>query len=107
MLFSHVVRWNDVEARIEMHLEAARDVHFSVDGRLFSMASGETIHTENSLKIRRAGRSRAPVSWRLDSDRRLDQSEGILLTDSCEGRDRSVGAEPRQQTSDLQSDGTP
>jgi L-histidine Nalpha-methyltransferase len=48
--FSHVVRWNDVEARIEMHLEAARDVHFLVDGRLFSMASGETIHTENSLK---------------------------------------------------------
>jgi L-histidine Nalpha-methyltransferase len=26
--FSHVARWNDAEARIEMHLEAARDVHF-------------------------------------------------------------------------------
>ena len=48
--FSHVARWNDGEARIEMHLKAARDVHFSVDGRLFSMASGETIHTENSFK---------------------------------------------------------
>ena len=48
--FRHVVRWNDVEARIEMHLEAARDVQFSVDGRLFSMTSGETIHTENSFK---------------------------------------------------------
>ena len=48
--FSHVVRWNDVEARIEMHLQATRDVQFSVDGRLFSMASGETIHTENSFK---------------------------------------------------------
>ena len=48
--FSHVVRWNDVEARIEMHLKAARDVQFSVDGRIFSMASGETIHTENSFK---------------------------------------------------------
>jgi L-histidine N-alpha-methyltransferase len=48
--FSHVVRWNDVEARIEMHLKADRDVHFSVDGRIFSMASGETIHTENSIK---------------------------------------------------------
>ena len=48
--FSHVPRWNDVESRIEMHLKAARDIHFSVDGRSFSMASGETIHTENSLK---------------------------------------------------------
>jgi len=48
--FHHLVRWNDAEARIEMHLEAARDVHFSVDGRRFSMAEGETIHTENSLK---------------------------------------------------------
>ena len=33
-----------------MHLKAARDVQFSVDGRIFSMASGETIHTENSFK---------------------------------------------------------
>jgi L-histidine N-alpha-methyltransferase len=48
--FSHVVRWNDVESRIEMHLETTRDVHFSVDGRIFSMARGETIHTESSFK---------------------------------------------------------
>jgi L-histidine Nalpha-methyltransferase len=48
--FKHVVRWNDIEARIELHLEATRDVRFSVDGRLFAMASGETIHTENSFK---------------------------------------------------------
>ena len=48
--FRHVARWNDAEARIEMHLEATRDVHFEVDGRYFSMARGETIHTESSLK---------------------------------------------------------
>lgn len=48
--FCHLVRWNDAEARIEMHLEAARDVHFAIEGRHFSMAKGETIHTENSLK---------------------------------------------------------
>lgn len=48
--FRHVARWNDAEARIEMHLEAVRDVRFEVDGRRFSMAEGETIHTENSLK---------------------------------------------------------
>jgi L-histidine Nalpha-methyltransferase len=48
--FSHVARWNDTEARIEMHLEALRDVSFSVDGRPFAMSKGKTIHTENSFK---------------------------------------------------------
>ncbi len=48
--FKHLVRWNDAEARIEMHLEARRNVSFEVAGRRFSMAEGETIHTENSLK---------------------------------------------------------
>jgi len=48
--FRHVARWNDSEARIEMHLEAVRDVRFEVEGRRFSIAKGETIHTENSLK---------------------------------------------------------
>jgi uncharacterized SAM-dependent methyltransferase len=33
-----------------MHLEAVRDVAFTVDGRAFAMAAGETIHTENSHK---------------------------------------------------------
>jgi L-histidine N-alpha-methyltransferase len=48
--FRHLVRWNEAEARIEMHLEAARDVHFAVHGQHFSMEKGETIHTENSFK---------------------------------------------------------
>ena len=48
--FRHVARWNDDRARIEMHLEATRDVAFTVDGRPFEMAAGETIHTENSHK---------------------------------------------------------
>ena len=48
--FSHVVRWNHIEARIEMHLEATRDVDFLIDGSLFTIAKGETIHTENSFK---------------------------------------------------------
>lgn len=50
--FSHRVLWNDAEARIEMHLQAKRDVAFTIDGHAFSMARGETIHTENSLKYR-------------------------------------------------------
>ena len=48
--FSHLARWNDNEARIEMHLKAERDLEFRVDGHFFRMAEGETIHTENSLK---------------------------------------------------------
>ena len=48
--FRHVARWNAAETRIEMHLEARRDVRFEVDGCVFSMAEGESIHTENSHK---------------------------------------------------------
>jgi L-histidine Nalpha-methyltransferase len=48
--FDHVALWNVAEARIEMHLEATRDMQFSVDHRTFFMAQGETIHTENSHK---------------------------------------------------------
>ena len=48
--FRHVARWNDDRARIEMHLEAQADVDFTIAGRAFSMASGDTIHTENSHK---------------------------------------------------------
>ncbi|HSI17777.1 MAG TPA: L-histidine N(alpha)-methyltransferase, partial [Sphingomonas sp.] len=48
--FAHRAIWNPDAARIEMHLEAMRDVSFEVDGRPFSMAAGETIHTENIHK---------------------------------------------------------
>ncbi len=48
--FGHRAIWNTGAARIEMHLEALRDVAFHVDGRPFEMAAGETIHTENSHK---------------------------------------------------------
>ncbi|HWU72143.1 MAG TPA: L-histidine N(alpha)-methyltransferase [Sphingomonas sp.] len=48
--FRHRAIWNDDRARIEMHLEAVRDVVFTVEGRPFEMSAGETIHTENSHK---------------------------------------------------------
>ncbi|WP_374942074.1 L-histidine N(alpha)-methyltransferase [Sphingomonas sp.] len=48
--FRHKAVWNDDRARVEMHLEATRDVAFTVDSRTFAMAQGETIHTENSHK---------------------------------------------------------
>lgn len=47
----HVARWNDTYARIEMHLEATEAIEFEVSARRFSMAQGETIHTENSHKF--------------------------------------------------------
>jgi dimethylhistidine N-methyltransferase len=48
--FTHVVRWNDYESRIEMHLQVRRAVAFDVAGVSFRMAAGETIHTENCTK---------------------------------------------------------
>lgn len=51
--FAHRAIWNDDIARIEMHLEAKRDIAFSVCGHRFTMDKGETIHTENSHKYTR------------------------------------------------------
>jgi len=48
--FRHRAIWNDRMSRIEMHLEAVRDVEFTVEGQPFSFRAGETIHTENSHK---------------------------------------------------------
>ena len=38
--FRHQARWNDAEGRVEMHLEATRDVQFVVAGRDVAMAGG-------------------------------------------------------------------
>ena len=48
--FRHRAIWNETLTRIEMHLEATRDVSFMIDGQGFAMKAGETIHTENSHK---------------------------------------------------------
>ncbi|HEV2867170.1 MAG TPA: L-histidine N(alpha)-methyltransferase [Allosphingosinicella sp.] len=48
--FRHRAMWNDAMSRIEMHLEALRDVEFTVAGQRFSFRAGATIHTENSHK---------------------------------------------------------
>lgn len=52
-MLRHVALWNDDYSRIEMHLEATRDIAFQVSGRSFTMRKGETIHTENSHKFDR------------------------------------------------------
>jgi dimethylhistidine N-methyltransferase len=48
--FRHRAIWNEAMSRIEMHLEAVRDVSFTVSGAQFAIPAGETIHTENSHK---------------------------------------------------------
>ena len=48
--FAHEARWNDMLGRIEMHLVARRNVEFTIDGKRFAFAAGDTIHTENSHK---------------------------------------------------------
>lgn len=48
--FAHDVRWNDMQARVEMHLRCERDVCFTVAGEAFVMKAGDSIHTENSHK---------------------------------------------------------
>ena len=48
--FRHRAVWDDAKSRIEMHLEAVRDVTFTVAGQAFAFRAGETIHTENSHK---------------------------------------------------------
>lgn len=46
----HRVIWNAELARIERHLEAARDLAFSVAGRRFAMRAGDTVHVESCHK---------------------------------------------------------
>lgn len=48
----HLARLNLDESRIEMHLQACRDVTVSWPGHERHFARGETIHTENSYKYR-------------------------------------------------------
>jgi L-histidine N-alpha-methyltransferase len=52
-LFTHRVRWNEHESRIEMHLEsrAGQQVRIPALNLSLSIAAGETIHTENSYKF--------------------------------------------------------
>jgi dimethylhistidine N-methyltransferase len=52
--FRHVIRWNEEESRIEMHLESLRQqtVRIAALDMDVQFGCGETIHTENSYKYR-------------------------------------------------------
>jgi L-histidine Nalpha-methyltransferase len=53
--FAHVAFYNEAESRIEMHLEALREVTLHWRGGERRFAQGERIHTENSCKYRVEG----------------------------------------------------
>ena len=48
--FAHRAVWNATASRMEMHLEASRDMTVQFDGRTIAFRRGETIHTESSRK---------------------------------------------------------
>lgn len=48
----HVGLWNEAASRIEMHLEARRDVRVAWRGGERRFAAGQRLHTENSYKYR-------------------------------------------------------
>ncbi|WP_324743464.1 L-histidine N(alpha)-methyltransferase [Tsuneonella sp. CC-YZS046] len=85
----HVALWNDEYARIEMHLEAVRDIVFQVSGRSFAMRKGETIHTENSHKFDRRSQMTlllaggwTPIGRWTDSEKRFS----LLLAEATRPR---------------------
>ena len=72
----HVARWNDDFARVEMHLEAQRDMRFEVAGESFSLAEGETIHTENSHKFSRRSSNALLLAGAWTPVQRWEDGEG-------------------------------
>ena len=52
--FAHRAVWNAAASRMEMHLEATRDMEVCIDGRRIGFREGETLHTESSRKFTEA-----------------------------------------------------
>lgn len=48
--FRHEARWNEAKSAVEMHMVSLARQTATVDGRAFTFAEGETIHTEDSRK---------------------------------------------------------
>lgn len=53
--WKHIGMFNAGMSRVEMHLEARREVTVMIDGVARSFATGERIHTENSYKYTKTG----------------------------------------------------
>ncbi|WJY18867.1 L-histidine N(alpha)-methyltransferase [Alteriqipengyuania flavescens] len=85
----HEARWEDIFARVEMHLVADRDIEFEVCDQTFRMAKGESIHTENSHKFDERSSTMlllaggwTPVKRWLDAEERFS----LILADASEPR---------------------
>ena len=85
----HEARWEDIFARVEMHLVADRDIEFEVCDQTFRMAKGESIHTENSHKFDERSSTMlllaggwTPVKRWLDAEGRFS----LILADASEPR---------------------
>jgi L-histidine N-alpha-methyltransferase len=82
----HRAVWNSGLSRIEMHLEAIRAFRFSVAGRAFAMAEGETIHTENSHKYQPATATTLLIAGGWTPVARFTDSEERFLVIVAEAR---------------------
>lgn len=67
--FAHRAMWNPRASRMEMHLEATRDLTASIGDRHFAFQKGETIHTENSRKFTQESMRAmaAAAGWSVDA----------------------------------------
>ena len=86
----HQAVWNDDYSRIEMHLRAIETIDFEVSGKRFTMAAGDTIHTENSHKFTRRSSNIlllaggwTPIERWTDGKKRFS----LLLAQATEHRD--------------------
>lgn len=52
--FAHRAVWNELEGRVEMHLQSVTDQLVVAADQTFEFVEGETIHTENSYKPTRS-----------------------------------------------------
>ncbi len=83
--FVHRAIWNNNESRIEMHLEASRDIAFTVSGIAYTMKAGESIHSENSHKfdLRSARMMLAAGGWTPRADwSAADNSFSLVLAEA-------------------------
>lgn len=86
----HRAVWNDDFARVEMHLEAQRDIAFTVSGESFAMQKGETIHTENSHKFTRRSANLLLLAGGWTPLKRWTDSQdrfSLILAEASEHRD--------------------
>lgn len=78
--FAHRAVWNPEASRMEMHLEASRDMVVHLNGERFGFVRGETIHTENSRKFTEATvrEMAALAGWRV-ADFRVGPAPSVAL----------------------------